>query len=116
MSLKERGGGINIWKVLRTFIPSEILTHFTQFHKIASNQVTATELHIDFKYMSEVVADSCPGKKFSAGVNIHFAFRLNLRNKYFNKQRLISSSDIKLRLDLNPCRFVSRYLIYESYY
>jgi len=101
MCLKGRGGvGINIRKVLRTFIPSGILTHFTQLHKIASNQMTAIELHIDFKYMSEVVADSCPGKKFSAGVSIHVAFRLNLRYKYFNKQRFTSSSDIKLRLDL----------------
>jgi hypothetical protein len=97
--LEERGG-INIRKVLRTFIPSRILTHFTQLHKIASNQVTAAELHCDFKCMSEVGVVSCRGKKFSAGVNIYVAFRLTLLYKYFNKRRLTSSSDIKLRLGL----------------
>jgi len=40
MGLQERGD-INIRKVLRTFIPSGILTHFTQLHKSASNQMTA---------------------------------------------------------------------------
>ena len=99
MCLEERGG-INKRKVVRTFIPSGILTHFTQLHKIASNQVTAAELRSDFKYMSEVGADRFPGTKFSAGVNIHVAFRLSLLHKYFNKQRLTSSSDIKLRLGL----------------
>jgi len=71
---------------VRTFIPSGILTHFTQLHKISSKQVTTAELHSDFKYMSEVGADSCPGTTFPAGVNTHVAFRLNLLYKYFNKR------------------------------
>jgi len=66
--------------------------------------------------MSEVGADSGPGTKFSAGVNIHVALRLSLLYTYFNKQRLTSISDIKLRLAYKACRFVSRNLIYESYY
>jgi predicted solute-binding protein len=58
------------------------------------------ELHSDFKYMSGAGSDNSPGTKFSAVVNIHVAFRLTVLYKYFNKRRLTSSSDIKLRLGL----------------
>jgi hypothetical protein len=46
----------SLYAVVLTFLP---------------NLVTVTALRNDFKYMSEVGADNCPGTKFSADVHIY---------------------------------------------